>query len=50
MDVPKDRRTLMNTSKKHNITNTGSGMYVHFGFENIIKPMLPNNKINLPDS
>lgn len=38
--VPNDVRTLMKTSKVHQIQNLSNGSYVHLGVENMLLPVL----------
>ncbi|CAI6353190.1 unnamed protein product [Macrosiphum euphorbiae] len=49
LNVPQDVRTLMQTSKSHEISSMGSeGTYIHFGFEKMILPVL-NKFVNAID-
>jgi len=49
LNVPRDVRTLMQTSISHKIGSMGSeGTYIHFGFEKMILPVL-NKFFNVID-
>jgi hypothetical protein len=41
LNVPQDVRTLVQTSKSHEIVSMGcEGTYIHFGFKKMILPVL----------